>query len=201
MTKAVPSGMKPFQDWIYEGHPEYAIFAVKAPIEAVGQSLVDDFGVKEWRKCLDSDKSISESMPKERSHWFPILQMIDSDWTVVYWYVGAYMNVSNMSKKLSSSFHTRVIFLVEEDTSGAIGYGIYEKDELLEEAECCPGEDLFFESKIREEPEIDDFETDEGEAISQVFNQFFIEEGISIPTYSMKVADASLSRVDLMKLS
>ena len=193
--------MKPFQDWIYQGHPEYAIFAVKAPIEIVGEMLVSDFEVKEWRKSVESDKSVGDTLPQARSHWIPVLQIANSNWTVVYWYVGAWTNLRSMCENLSSTLQSRVIFLGEEDTSGAIEYGIYEKGEQLEIADWCPGEDLLFESSIREEPEIDNFDICEGEAISQSFNRIFLEEGLSIPSYEMKVSDASLDRVDLMKLS
>lgn len=207
MSQSVSLGMKPFQDWIYQGHPEYAIFAVKAPIENVGAALVEKFEVKEWQKQVASEKSLFDALPENNSQWIPVLQPADNDWTVVYWYVGGWKDLSYIYQKLSSLFQTRTISLAEEDTSCAIAYDIYDNGEKLESAEWCPGEELMFESSIREEPELDNFEDyddeEDGEeaAISQFFNGVFIEEGVFIPSWDMQVCDPSLDRVDLMKVS
>lgn len=193
-------GMKPFQDWIYRGNPEYAIFAVKAPIEQVGQALVDKCGIRDWQKQVQSEKSLCDSVPYGKDFRAPMLQPVDNPWTVVYWYVGGWTPTEDLCKKLSHFLQTSVLSLSEEDTSGAIGYDLYDRGKKTESGGWCPGEDLFFESDSREEPELDDFESPEQEVMNQFFNEAFVNAGAYIPGWNINVSDPSLQRVDLIQL-
>jgi hypothetical protein len=55
-----------------------------------------------------------------------------------------------------------------------------------------------FSSKIREEPEFDDFETAEWIVVNRFINEIFIQEGIYIPSCDLAASDSYLSRVDFV---
>ena len=195
-----PLGMKEFQNWMYQGHPEYSVFAVKAPIEQVGQTLVDRSKVKEWQTQIQADKTILDALPEDSSYsWIPMLQPANNQWTAVYWLLGGWESTEDICKQCSSSLQTRAISLEEEDTSCAVGYGIYDRGERIERADWCPGEEIMFESEVREEPEFDDFEEDEGEVFNQFIHETFIQEGVYLPPPDMKVSDSYLKRVDFVR--
>jgi|GEM_PF-5529802 len=196
-----PLGMKEFQTWIYQGQPEYAIFAVKAPIEQVGQILMERSHAKEWRQRIQSDQDIWAVLSQDNAYWIPMLQPTANPWTVVYWMCGDWVDIADLCQEVSSTLQTRVITLAEEDTSGAVGYEIYAQGKEIEAAGGCPGEEFCFESEIREEPEFDNFDEEEDETINQFIHETFIEEGVYIPCWDLKVSDPYLERVDLLLLS
>ncbi len=193
-------GMKDFQNWMYQGQPDYAVFAVKAPIEQVGQMLVDRSHGKEWQKQVQSNQKIRAVFPNDTSDWIPMLQPTANQWTVVYWSCGKWVDTSNICRDCSSSLQTRVISLGEEDTSGAMGYEIYENGQDIERAEFC--KELIFDSKMREEPEFCNFEEEEPDVMNQFFQETFIQEGIYLPNWwDMKVSDPGLECLAFVRLS
>jgi hypothetical protein len=191
-----PLGMKEFQNWMYEGHPEYAIFAVKAPIDQVVQTLLDKSYVNDWEKQVETDVSIFDTLTGKFQYGLPIVQPKSNPWTVVYWHVGGWTDQAELCKFCSSSLNTKAIAFGEEDTSCAFGYEIYEAGQQIEGFEYCPGEELYFQSEIREEPEFDDFDTNEKDTMNGFINQMFIEEGIYIPNWDLPISDPNLERVD-----
>jgi hypothetical protein len=193
-----PLGMKDFQAWIYEGHPEYAVFAVKAPIETVGQMLMDKGYAEDWKQRVQSEDSLTDIVPDNNYQWKQLVQPSSNPWTVVYWATGYYENITKICQEIASTLETRVISCVEEDTSGAIGYKLYEFGKEIESLEGCPGDDLAFRSEIREEPELDDFESSESDVVNRFINGIFIEEGVYIPSWDLSAADPALARVDLI---
>jgi hypothetical protein len=188
-----PLGMKDFQNWIYQGHPEYAIFAVKAPIDQVAKTLVDQGFATEWQQRLQAT-CIGEVFQDGFS--MPLVQLTANPWTVVYWLVGEWDDLSDVCQRCSSTLQTQAISLAEEDTSGAIGYEIYDQGQKIEQLEGCPGEELMFESETRDEPELDDFENSEMDAINHFINQIFCQEGVYIPDLSLSLTDSWIVRVD-----
>jgi hypothetical protein len=193
-----PLGMKEFQDWINQGHPEYAVFAVRAPIEAVGQMLTKEGYASDRRPQVQSTDSLMEIIPDDNYKWKPVIQPAANSWTVLYWAVSYWTDLESICQKIASRLETRVISLREEDTSCSVCYTIYERDQLVELVSWCPGEDLYFQSEIRNEPELDDFSSSEGNVINRFINETFIAEGVYIPSLDLKVSDPFLDRVDLL---
>jgi hypothetical protein len=66
---------------------------------------------------------------------------------------------------LSQHLNTKAIYLIEEDTSGAIAYKLCENGERIEYFEEACDEDFSFESKLREQPDIKfhDWDRDEND--------------------------------------
>jgi hypothetical protein len=194
---SLPLGMRDFQNFIYQGHPEYSIFAVKADIDRVIPVLMKDAKNTGWKKDIKSESKIWDSIP-EGSNCIPIIQPKDNQWTVIYFYTGL-MDSADVCTNISAELDTLVMSLCEEDTSGAIGYELFDRGKSIERAEGCPGEELFFESQVREEPEFDDFDDDESDAVNQFINNRFAEEGIYIPSWELSVSDPWIDRVDLLQ--
>jgi hypothetical protein len=194
-----PLGMKDFQDWIHEGHPEYAVFAVKAPIDQVAQHLLDKSYASEWKQQPHDTGSVMECFEDGES--IPLIQPTDNAWTVVYWMVGAWDEMEDVCIDFASVLKTRVIALAEEDTSAAVVYNLYDQGEKIESAQWCPGEEFSFDSEIREEPEFDDFDEDERDAINGFINHIFAQEGLYIPSWDVSVSDPDIDRVDMIMRS
>jgi hypothetical protein len=197
----IPLGMSDFQKYIYQGHPEYSIFAVKADIDLVVPLLTKFTKTTAWKKDLQSEDGIEHIIlvPEESPYFLPIIQPTDNQWTVVYWTMWNWNSVSDMCLQISLELETFVMSLGEEDTSGAIGYELFDRGKSIERAEGCPGEELFFESQVREEPEFDDFDDDESDAVNQFIDNRFAEEGIYIPGWELSVSDEWIDRVDLLQ--
>jgi hypothetical protein len=196
---ALPLGMRDFQKFIYQGHPEYSIFAVKADIDRVVPALIENPETTEWRKNLQSDTKIWDNIPNKEPYFIPVVQPKENQWTVVFWHVGDWTGISDICTNISSELDTLVMSIGEEDTSGAIGYELFDRGKSIERAEGCPGDELFFESQVREEPEFDDFDDDESDAVNQFINNRFAEEGIYIPSWELSVSDPWIDRVDLLQ--
>jgi hypothetical protein len=188
-----PLGTQDFFNWINQGHCEYSIFAVKAPLTTVAEALEEQAWIKDWEPNVESDESIYEALPQG---WLPIVQPTSNPWTVVYWAVGYWENVSPIAQKLSSILATRVTTWAEEDTSGAFGYEIYENGKELEHVECCP--EMQFSSSIREEPEFDNFDEAEWQVMRRFIHETFIQEGVYIPSWDLAISDPVLERVDFV---
>jgi hypothetical protein len=194
---ALPLGMRDFQNFIYQGHPEYSIFAVKADIDRVIPALTKDSKTVDWKKDIQSEAKILDAI-SEGSNFIPIVQPKDNQWTVVYFY-GGWMELADVCTNISSELDTLVMSLAEEDTSGAIGYELFDRGKLIEQLEH--GDEIFFESQVRDEPEFDDFDDDERDVVNQFINDRFIEEGIYIPGWELSVSDPWIDRVDLLQIN
>lgn len=195
---AKPLGMLDFQKLLHQGHPEYSILAIQAPIDLVSPEIAAYCQVSEWRKNLQSNSQIWDLTSADKRYWMPIVQPRNNDWTVVYWGLGRWREMTAITEKLSKSLDTKVMSLGEHDTSGAIGYRLLACGKQLEEMEGCAGEDIYFESELREEPEFDDFERDEFDNMSGYIDDRFAEEGIYIPSPELSVSDEWIGRVDLI---
>jgi hypothetical protein len=196
---SLPLGMSDFQKYIYQGHPEYSIFAVKADIDLVVPLLTKFTKTTAWRKDLQSEDVIEHIIlvPEESPYFLPIIQPTDNQWTVVYWTMWNWNSVSDICVQISSELETFVMSLGEEDTSGAFGYELFDRGESIETLEYC--DSIRFESKVREEPEFDDFDKGEHETAADFMNNRFIEEGIYIPSWELSVSDPWIGRVDLLQ--
>lgn len=195
-----PLGMRDFQKGIYQGHPEYEIFAVKAPIDQVGKTLQRNSQITGWQKQVQvNNQSVFECVAAQSGYWIPMLQPKEKSWTVVYWIVGNWESVDGVCEKLSSILQTRVMSLGEEDTSGALGYCLYNNGKIIESGGY--GDEFYFDSEIREEPEFsdDDFRESEFSVTSRFVDAIFAQEGIYVPFLDISISDPWLKRVDLIE--
>jgi hypothetical protein len=178
-------GIVDFVKMIYDGHPEYSLLAVKAPIDDVVQALIDlregltkrdrhdwrtmkykEYRIQSrqvgWEKNItlkpyrdpDDEEYAGESETIEPG--IPVLQVRGTEWTVVIrslsWLdMDEIEDVPQEAKALSATFQTRAITLIEEDTSGAMGYELFEHGESVERFEAA--DDVHFKSKLRDAPE------------------------------------------------
>jgi hypothetical protein len=198
---AQPLGMLDFQKCLHQGHPEYAIFAVKAPIDRVSPAVAEYSNVSDWKKDIQGNSQIWDLLSQDNSYWMPIVQPQGNDWTVVYWILGNWENLTEMCLKFSQNLDTKVMTLAEEDTSCAVGYELFDRGKQIERMEWCPGEEIYFESEVREEPEFDDFEEDENDIVNSYIDDIFREEGIYIPSPELSVSDEWIGRVDVVLTS
>ncbi|MBD2185287.1 hypothetical protein H6S82_03855 [Planktothrix sp. FACHB-1355] len=128
------------------------------------------------------------------------LQVYGSEWTVILrslcWLRDEIDDVPKEAKSLSTNLQTKAITLMEGETTGYIGYELLKNGELLEKFEHDgDDEDFYFESKLREKPDIhlnrysdedEDYNPDREYDVStqprnQFVDAFFRELGIYLP--------------------
>jgi hypothetical protein len=158
-------------------HPEWSLFAVKAPVDAVARALAD------FRKPLRFERRVPLKPAKKSeqiARLTAVVRIKANPWAVVLRSVGDVSaqeleGVPEEAKTISAKLKTRAATFLFEDTSNAMGYALYERGRLLEEAEWeCGGEMSSFTSTLRERPE--------GRRFSEDFvDQLFRGEGIYIP--------------------
>lgn len=229
MLETQKLGIVDFVKMIYDGHPEYSLLAVKAPIDDVVQALIDlreglnkrdrhdwrtmkykEYRVQsrqmEWEKNIvlkpgRTDKEEDDVGGETLDPGMPVLQVRGTEWTVVIrslsWLnMDEIEDVPNEAKMLSAKFQTQAITLMEEDTSGAMGYDLFEKGESVERFEA--GDNVHFTSNLRDAPENlptsdedeaydpDDNDTEQQYCVTNqprviFINELFSELGIYLP--------------------
>jgi hypothetical protein len=169
-------GVRHFLEFMYDGQPEWSLFAVKAPAEEVSEEWVDFRGAK----AVHRDVPIKSGGEADVAPSVVVVQVRNSAWAVVYRSIlyldEAHLDaVAEEAKEFSARLNTRAITFIGEDTSGANSYQLFEKGKSLEEAEWEVGGEFFkFKSTRRKRPELDKI-TDE------FVDGIFREEGIYIP--------------------
>ena len=158
-------------------HPEWSLFAVKAPADAVAKALAD------FRKALRFERSVSLKQSKKFEQVAPLTAVVGikaNPWAVVLRSIGVVSaqeleGVPEEAKTISAELKTRAATFLFEDTSNAMGYALYERGRVLEEAEWeCGGAMTSFTSTLRQRPEGRRFNAD-------FADQLFRGEGIYIP--------------------
>lgn len=158
-------------------HPEWSVFAVKAPGDAVAKALA------EFRKPVRLDRRVPLKPAKKFEQIARLTAVVvvkANPWTVVLRSVGDVSSqelegVPEEAKTISAKLKARAATLLFEDTSHAMGYALYERGRLLEEAEWERGGEMSsFTSTLRQQPKRKRF----GEDFA---DQLFRSEGIYIP--------------------
>lgn len=158
-------------------HPEWSVFAVKAPADVVARVLAD------FRKPIRFERRVPLKPAKKFEQIAPLTAVVRikaNPWTVVLRSVGDVSaqeieGVPEEAKMISAKLKTRAVSFLCEDTSNAMCYALYERGRLLEEAEWeCGGEMSSFTSTLRQRPK--------GRRFTEDFaDQLFRSEGIYIP--------------------
>jgi hypothetical protein len=189
-SQAKPSeqvGVRHFLEFMYDGQPEWSLFAIKAPAEEVSEEWVDFRGAK----AVHRDVSIKAGGEADvASSVVAVVQVRNSPWAVIYRSV-LYLNeahldaVAEEAKEFSARLNTRAITFIGEDTSGANSYQIFEKGKSVEEAEWEVGGEFFkFKSSRRKRPEME-------KVTDEFVDSIFREEGIYLPAcYPMEEEEA-----------
>jgi hypothetical protein len=191
-TQTRKQGSLDFVQMIYNGHPEYSLLAVKAPIEAVIESWIEfresqsSHQRHDWRSMqMKMDKLKSRTITWKRQisivteeseeegeieniMHIPVIQVMDTDWVVIIrslsWLDSEQIdNIPKEASFLSQKLQTQVITLMEEDTSGSVGYSLLDNGEVIESLEFCDAEEYTFQSQHREDPQFVEQEEEEEE--------------------------------------
>ncbi len=201
-TQTRKLGSLDFVRMIYNGHPEYSLLAVKAPIDDVVAAWIEfresqftrsrhdwhSMTVKTdrlesrqilWDKQIaivpgviedeDNEEFINaETEPVNKGVPIPAIQVADSEWTVMIrslsWLDSEQIdNVPKEAKFLSEKFQTYAFTMMEEDTSSAVGYELFDRGESIESFESCGGAEYTFSSQRQDDPQFKDDEDWEDE--------------------------------------
>ncbi len=196
-NKAERLGVTDFLEFMYDGEPEWALFAVKAPIEQVSSTFAD------FREADNRHTDVPHKAPDgeydDIAGLVSIVQVKGNPWTVVYrslLYVDEELleEVAQDAKELSRRLKTRAISFVSEDASGAMGYELFEDGSQVERAVWeVGGEFSEFESKLRKQPDLE-------EVGDEFVDEVFRREGIYLP-YCYPKAEADDAWIAVEKVS
>jgi cytohesin len=161
---ATTRGVKDFQKFYYDSHPEWSVAFVRGPIEDVSKAY------SAMMKAVRRETDIAKKKINASSEFVHLLQLKGSPWTILLCALGYYADIKKEAQALSKQLKTRAFTYAAEDTSGAEGYELFENGELVESA--FKGDEFQFESKRRSQPQFDE----------KTFpDQIFAEEGIYLP--------------------
>ena len=188
-------GILDFINLIYYGHPEYTLIAVKDSFENTIQGFMRiSQSIKTRKRFAKESVKIQEKMinkvnisryqnldfitAKNGDLVPPIvtfLEVENSKWTIIlrsiFYANDEIFDVPSETKALSAQLKTKVIMLVEEDTSAAIAYELWEDGSRLEYFEEYGEDDFTFESQLREKHIIKfNFEEDFDDDINDNFD-------------------------------
>lgn len=178
-AKDVDAGARDFLEFIFKGHPEWAVLIVEAPLEATIKALQKRRKLWHWEKKV-AVKSLGKLGPSRDEHDqnMAALSIKGSAWTVVQRSMFELSAVELIelpedAKSLSKSLKTRAATFMGEDTSGALGYELYERGNRVERIDWSGGVTKF-ESLLRKQPRWpkDDFD---------VADMIFGELGVYLP--------------------
>ena len=171
-------GAAHFLKFIYDGEAEWSLLAVKAPLKKTAEAFM------EWSKAKKRERDVpykaAAGGPDEVAPLVVVAQPWDNPWTVIFrslFHVdeAALNGVVEAAGLLSNQLKTSAIAFVGEETSGALGYDLFEKGKLLERAVWEDGAEFsLFESTRRKKPEL--------EAVDDKFaDEVFRQQGIYLP--------------------
>ncbi|MEO0947945.1 MAG: hypothetical protein AAFY11_07350, partial [Cyanobacteria bacterium J06641_5] len=187
MSETVDFGVIDFLNMVYEGHPEYTIIAVKAPLEDAIAAFMAASQQRQTRQRSNSHTvelqdlaganvrferleaiPIQETQPEEEvAAAIAAISTYGCDWTIllrsIFYAHDEIFDVPIEARAISAKLQTRTVTLIEEDTSGAIAYELFEDGDRLEYFSEAGEEDFDFDSKLRSKPEIS-FEDDWSDA-------------------------------------
>jgi hypothetical protein len=196
------------------GNPEWALLAIKAPIEKTAESFSEFREVNQWSKNIP--KQQLEGDDSIRTYDFAtFIEIIDNEWTIV---IRSFDNclgnrTFEEAKFLSESLDTLALCCLEEDTSLAMAFGLYDSGEEVERLDgdldniYSVSERL--NTKLYNEC-IEKAENNEGDitALYEFFDDIFRDLGIYVPACfpsedmsCLKIHGVSfgvINRVDIM---
>lgn len=170
-----PIGVRHFLRFMQEGQPEWALFAIRAPIEDVSTAFA------EFRASKKRVVDVPRRGPTDNidiAFLTAVVQTRDNPWTLVFRSLTDietthFRRVPEEAKTLSERLATRAVTFFAEDTSAGMGYEIFERGHSLERADWAD-ELTRFESTLRERPTP---QQDRDKFVDGVFR----DEGIYVP--------------------
>lgn len=126
-------GARHFLKYFREGQPEWALFAIKAPIGEVSDAF------SRFRSAERQIPNVPLRQPAEDpdvAQVTAVVQVKDNPWTVVFRSLTDIdtihiQRVPEEASRLSAELKTRAVTFMSEDTSGVMGYEIFENGESL----------------------------------------------------------------------
>jgi hypothetical protein len=192
---ATARGVRDFQKYYQDSDAGWSVLFARTPIEKVAQAFADVVKAVRW------EKDIAKKKVEPARQFVYLLQLKESDWTILLRALGRCLEVENEGRELSKQLNARVYAYMAEGTSGAEDYQLFENGEPIEHATQCEG--ITFESKTRAQPKFDE---------DTFPDPVFADDGIYLPCcypktdgYDIKLIlkrlePASVARADFISL-
>jgi hypothetical protein len=171
-------GVKDFLELMHYTEPQFAVIAVKAPIEKTAGAFVDFRNAKRWTRDVPRGAgarpgrvkaSVTAAVKVKHNPWTVILRSIfrfgDNDHKLVV----------EDAKALSARLKTKAIAFTRESKAEAVGYDFFENGRLAEHAQWVEESSFcWFKSRFRRKPE-------KGELGEEFTDKVFRQQGIYLP--------------------
>ena len=112
-----------FQDYVGDfGNYSWVVLFVNAPMDAVSTLYAETL-----QREIVHNLPITTSSPKQADQYDPtgaVVQVIDSDWVIIFHHVGRYIPLESVSD-FSQTLNAQVLVFAGEDTSGAVDCQLY----------------------------------------------------------------------------
>ena len=112
-----------FQDYVGDfGNYSWIVLFVNAPMDAVSNLYTETL-----QREMVHNLPITTSSPKQADQYDPtgaVVQVIDSDWVIIFHHVGRYIPLDSVAD-FSQSLNAQVLVFAGEDTSGAVDCQLY----------------------------------------------------------------------------
>lgn len=159
-----------FLEFLYQGHPEWAVLTVQAPVDRVVAALKKHRRLADWRKNV-TVRPLRDGAGGGGTDDVPVVQVKDSEWTVVLRSIFRHSGVDMKellrdAVALSAALNTRAAAFAGEDTSSAFRYELYDKGNRIERIDWAGDQVLKCESAQRR---ASDFPKDDFEIADAVF--------------------------------
>jgi hypothetical protein len=147
-------GATEFRNSVRQQKSPYSIFAVKLSIEELVPELQNRFRIESWQQNIERKGKLSDLVG------VPIVKFKDNPWSIAYWSIGRYLDVTDGCGSISRKFDCGSITMYERDRSGWVEWKAYKGEDEAESAQRMYHDDtVYFESHIRKHPQdIDDVE-------------------------------------------
>lgn len=161
---ATARGVQDFRKYYHSSDADWSVLFARAPIEKVSEAYADIAKAVRW------EKDIAKKKVDPAGQFVYLLQLKDSDWTILYRALGYCVEVETEASELSKRLNTRVYTYLANDTSGGEGYELFENGQSIERADDCDG--ITFESQLRKQPKFD---------LKTFPDPVFADDGIYLP--------------------
>lgn len=176
------AGVGDFLKMVYDGQPEWAIMAVRAPVDEVSEDFADYVGSATVLRDVPRKPGQNYDDVDEK---VAVVQPSGSAWTIIFrsvMYIDEDMieTVAEEAREMSARLNTQALSFIGEDTSGGNGYKLFEKGKLMEDIEWEDGGTFFkWKSSVRKRPQLEQVD-------DKFIDEIFREHGIYVPAcYAM----------------
>lgn len=169
-------GVFDFLEMIYDGHSEFSLIAVRAPLDETLEAYIDFANDQESKERFDpesnrmirvevqsmvisrhDDVKCVQATEDDDIDWaIPFIEVVGSEWTIILRSVfdldDEMYDVVPEAVGLSGELNTETVVFMEQNESDSISYSLFKDGKFMEKLEVA--DEMYFESKLRTKDDV-----------------------------------------------